>query len=207
MYKLPKLPYPYNALEPYIDGRTMKIHHKLHHGGYIKNLNDALKNTGLRMDPIEKLLGNIDKVPKGIRQTVINNGGGHANHSLFWKIMLPPRAGGPRGRRQTNPQGKLADAINKEFSDFEKFKEVFSEKALKLFGSGWVFLIVEKGKLKIKRHSFQNSPLMNGHAPLLGLDVWEHAYYLKYQNRRGEYIKAWWNVVNWVQVEENFKNA
>lgn len=201
MFKLPKLPYSYDALEPHIDKKTMEIHHSRHHAGYVEKLNKALegKEDFLKMD-IEDLLRDINKVPKEIRQNVINNAGGHANHSLFWEIMAP--------KPKSEPDGELLKAIESEFSSFEKFKEVFSGKALTLFGSGWVFLIVDsKGKLACKRHSFQNSPFMHGNTPILGIDVWEHAYYLKYQNKRADYIENWWNVVNWEQVEKNFTTA
>lgn len=192
-HKLPDLSYSYDALEPYIDKKTMEIHHGKHHAGYVNNLNKLLADkSNLRGLSIEELL----KKNEGLEQPVINNAGGHANHSLFWKIMSPKKVG--------DPKGKLVDAITKEFSSLDKFKEAFTEKALSLFGSGWVFLMVENGNLKIKRHSFQNSPLMYGNKPIIALDVWEHAYYLKYQNRRAEYIKAWWNVVNWRQAEANF---
>lgn len=197
MHKLPDLPYKYDALEPHIDAKTMEIHHSKHHAGYVANLNNALEGHEdlLKLD-VSELLKKIKDVPQDIRQTVINNAGGHANHSLFWEIMAP-NAGG-------EPNGKISEAINKDFENFDKFKEEFSTKAKTLFGSGWVFLVVDSnGKLSCKRQSFQNSPLMNGNTPILGLDIWEHAYYLKYQNKRPDYIDAWWNVVNWSQVEKN----
>ena len=197
MFELPKLDYDYSALEPHIDARTMEIHHSKHHAGYVAKLNAALEgNKDLLSMPIEELLGNIDKVPEDKRQAVINNGGGHANHSLFWSVMSPDGDG--------KPDGELAKAIDSSFGKFDDFKKEFSEKAGAVFGSGWAFLIVKNGKLEIKRHSFQNSPLLNGNTPVLGLDVWEHAYYLKYQNMRPDYIEAWWRVVNWKQVGENF---
>lgn len=198
MHKLPDLPYDYKALEPSIDAKTMEIHHSRHHAGYVANLNKALEgHENLQKLSVEKLLMNINDVPEDIRQTVVNNAGGHANHSLFWEIMGPNSGG--------EPTGKISDGINKEFGDFEKFKEEFSSKAKTLFGSGWVFLIIDSsGKLSCKRQSFQNSPLMNENVPILGLDVWEHAYYLKYQNKRADYIDAWWNVVNWEEVEKKF---
>lgn len=201
MFKLPKLPYSYDALEPHIDKRTMEIHHSKHHAGYVEKLNKALegKENFLNMN-VEDLLKDIDNVPESIRQGVINNAGGHANHTLFWETMSP--------KPKREPSGKLPEAIKGVFSSFEKFKEVFNEKALTLFGSGWVFLMVDsKGKLSCKKHSFQNSPLMHGNTPILGIDVWEHAYYLKYQNKRADYIKAWWNVVNWNQVEKNLMTS
>ena len=199
-FTLPKLEYSYKALEPYIDRETMNIHHTKHHQAYIDNLNSALVGKGdLQKLSVEELLKNVKKVPTDIRQKVINHGGGHANHSFFWKIMTPEK---------TAPKGKLKEAIEKTFSGVEIFKEKFTEKAITVFGSGWAFLILTpKNKLELKRHSFQNSPLIQGNVPILGIDVWEHAYYLKYQNRRVEYIKAWWNVVNWKQIEENFLTA
>lgn len=202
MFKLPKLPYNYNGLEPYIDEETMRIHHDKHHGAYVDNLNKALADhKQLLQKPIEKLLAEIDKVPSDIRQTVINNGGGHANHSFFWKIMLP-------AQRASSPAGAFNDALVKTFGSFDKFKEEFTARAMAVFGSGWTFLIkTSEGKLTLKRHSFQNSPLMHGNVPILGIDVWEHAYYLKYQNRKAEYVENWWQVVNWKQVEENYKIA
>lgn len=200
MFKLPDLPFEYDALEPHIDAKTMEIHHSKHHAGYVAKLNTALEGYDVLLsESLETLLGNIDKVPEDIQQSVINNGGGHANHSLFWDI-LSPDAGG-------TPVGDLAKAIDETFGSFDEFKQKFSEKAASLFGSGWVFLIVNEGTLEIKRHSFQNSPLMNGNTPILGLDVWEHAYYLKYQNKRAEYIEAFWNVVDWEKVSELYQAA
>ncbi|RJR30078.1 superoxide dismutase [Candidatus Microgenomates bacterium] len=197
MYKLPDLPFSYSALEPYIDARTMEIHHTKHHAGYVEKLNKALENhTDLQKLSIKELLSKSDDLPDSIRQSVVNNGGGHANHSMFWTILSP----NPKSETRL-PGGGLLEAINVGFGSFEDFKKAFSEKALSLFGSGWVFLIKNaKGDLSIKRHSFQNTPLMYGVSPLMGLDVWEHAYYLKYQNRRAEYIDAFWNVVNWEEV-------
>lgn len=195
-FKLPNLIYDYSDLEPHIDARTMEIHHSKHHAGYVNKLNELL--TGVKEDygSVEELLMNVDKFPKDKKQGIINTAGGHANHSLFWNIMSP--------KPQTAPSGDLKDALASEFGDINSFKEKFTNAALSVFGSGWVFLTVEKGKLNIKRQSFQNSPLMNGTVPILGLDVWEHAYYLKYQNRRAEYVEAWWNVVDWKAVEQNF---
>lgn len=199
-FQLPKLPYGYDALEPHIDKKTMHIHHNKHHADYVTNLNKALEGHGELQDKsIESLLAEIDQVDEDIKQTVINNGGGHANHSLYWTIMNP-RGGG-------EPKGDLADAINKHFGGLTKFKEEFSQKAVSLFGSGWVFLTIKDGKLVCKRHSFQNSPHMHGSIPLLGIDLWEHAYYLKYQNKKAEYISAWWNVVNWGEVASNFSKV
>lgn len=200
MYKLPDLGYAYGALEPFIDKQTMEIHYSKHHGGYVEKLNKTLEGREDLLElNIEELLRRIEEVPEEIRQGVVNNGGGHANHSLFWKIMKP---GG-----MNSPEGELLEEINQKFGSFEEFKNNFNEKALSLFGSGWVFLEMTNSGLNIKRHSFQNSPLMYGNIPILGLDLWEHAYYLKYQNRRAEYVKAWWNVVNWEEVNKNYLKA
>jgi Fe-Mn family superoxide dismutase len=187
------------ALEPFIDGQTMKIHHTRHHQTYVDKLNSALeKYPDLGQKDIKSLLSEIEDVPQEIRQQVINHGGGHANHSFFWEIMHPTD-------QKLLPTGNLLDSINNTFGSFDEFKKLFSEKAMGVFGSGWAFLILDKdNNLKLKRHSFQNSPLMYGATPILGIDVWEHAYYLKYQNRRQEYVDAWWNVVNWNKVEEIF---
>lgn len=199
-FRLPKLPYAYKALEPHIDAKTMEIHHAKHHAGYVANLNSALKGQKrLQKISVEELLWKIKSVPANIRQTVINNAGGHANHSFFWPIMTP---------RKTNSEGNILKAIKDTFGSVDTFKEKFTDNAMSVFGSGWGFLIYTKtGKLRLKKHSFQNSPLMQGNVPLLGIDVWEHAYYLKYQNRRADYIKAWWNAVNWPQVEKNFQKV
>ena len=177
----------------------MEIHYSKHHAGYIANLNKALVGTDLSQMPVEKLLQSLSKIPAKIKQTVINNAGGHANHSLYWDT-LSPNGGG-------EPKGKLKKAIEGSFKSFENFKTEFEEKALSLFGSGWVFLQIEGKKLAIKRHSFQNSPLMHGIAPIMGVDVWEHAYYLKYQNRRNEYISAMWNIIDWSAVEKRYAAA
>lgn len=197
-FKLPKLPYNYNALEPFIDSQTMEIHHSKHHAAYVTNLNKALEgNDALLSMDISELLKNIKKVDEGKKQAVINNGGGHANHSFFWRIMKPEAHG--------EPQGELLSAIIKEFGSFSEFKTKFNEKAMTVFGSGWAFLVkTPQGSLQLKRHSFQNSPILQGNVPVLGIDVWEHAYYLKYQNRRVEYVENWWNVINWEEVEKNF---
>ena len=199
-YELPKLPYAYNALEPHIDARTMEIHHTKHHQSYITNVNKALKRNGnaeLEAKPVEELISDLKALPDKIRRVVRNNGGGHANHSFFWKIM-GPKAGG-------EPKGKLADDIKSTFGSFAAFKEKFADAGTKRFGSGWVWLIKNKaGELEIISTPSQNSPLMEGNKPVLGLDVWEHAYYLLYQNRRADYIKAWWNVVNWDAVAKNY---
>jgi len=203
VHRLSKLPYSYNALEPYIDEETMRIHHTKHHQAYVDNLNKLLEgNFKLAKKPIEKLLAEIDDVPENIRQGVINNGGGHANHSFFWEIMLPPPAGG------SSPEGTLKEALVKSFGSLDSFKEEFTARAMAVFGSGWAFLIkTPDGKLILKRHSFQNSPLLHGNTPILGIDLWEHAYYLKYQNRKAEYIEAFWNVINWKHVERNYISA
>jgi Fe-Mn family superoxide dismutase len=197
-HTLPPLPYPTNALEPHIDAQTMEIHHGKHHAAYVTNLNAALdKAPELKDKPLDELLKNLSAVPEAIRTAVRNNGGGHWNHSQFWKTM-GPNAGGA-------PSGKLAEAINSAFGDFEKFKEQFQAAGVARFGSGWVWLVKEGGKLAITSTPNQDNPVMDGKpAPLLGNDVWEHAYYLKYQNRRPDYLKAWWNTVNWTEVGKRF---
>ena len=200
MFKLPKLPYSFDALEPYIDAKTMEIHYTKHHQTYVDKLNEAIKGTEFEKMEIEEVLKNINKIPQDKKQAVINHGGGHANHSLFWEIM------GPKGGGL--PKGKIAEEIKKTFESFENFKKQFTDAALKVFGSGWAWLAINsKGKLEIIFTKNQDSPLMNNLNPILGLDVWEHAYYLKYQNKRVEYIASWWNVINWEKVEENFKDA
>lgn len=196
-FTLPALPYDFAALEPHIDARTMEIHHGKHHQAYINNLNAALEGKadlqGLSLD--ELLANNLARVPESIRMAVRNNGGGHHNHSLFWQ-MIAPNAGG-------NPTGKIAEAINSTFGSFDAFKTQFADAAAKRFGSGWAWLVVgADGKLQIYSTANQDSPLMEGHKPVLGLDVWEHAYYLNYQNRRPDYVSAFWNVVNWNKVNE-----
>jgi len=200
-YELPPLPYPFDALEPHIDARTMEIHHDRHHAAYVNNLNKALEgHPQLSAKPIDQLLREINQVPENIRQAVINNGGGHANHSLFWEIMS--------GRGGGQPTGRLADAIQSTFGGFEKFRDLFSTNAATRFGSGWSWLVVDEGgQLQAYSTPNQDSPCMRGHTPILGLDVWEHAYYLKYQNRRPDYIAAWWNVVNWSRVGELYEQA
>jgi Fe-Mn family superoxide dismutase len=198
-FKLPPLPYSYDALEPYIDARTMEIHHNKHHAAYVENLNKAVsKYPELQNKTIEELLMNLNTIPEDIREAVRNNGGGHYNHSFFWTIM---------GKEKSKePKGKLKEDINKTYGSFENFKSQFKDSALKRFGSGWAWLIKDKdGNLKIISTPNQDSPIMEGIKPILGLDVWEHAYYLKYQNKRGDYIDAWWNVVNWEEVEKNYK--
>ena len=198
MFTVPDLPYAYNALEPYIDEWTMQIHHDKHHAAYVKNLNDVLvgHEDWLAMS-VEDVVTNLAKVSAEIQMKVRNNAGGHANHSLFWQIMSPNPDGAPRQAR-----GDLATAINSVFGSFEKFQEQFSAVALNRFGSGWAWLVVENGKIAIMDTPNQDSPITLGKTPILTLDVWEHAYYLKYQNMRAEYIKAWWNVVNWSEVEK-----
>ncbi len=202
MHELPKLPYGYDALEPYIDAKTMEIHHSKHHQAYVNKLNEALsKHPELAEKPLAELLADLSAVPEDIRTAVRNNGGGHLNHSVFWTLMAPPAQGGGG-----EPQVELAAVIASAFGDFVKFKEGFSLAATGRFGSGWAWLVLGgDGKLAITSTANQDSPLSDGMKPILGLDVWEHAYYLKYQNRRPEYIEAWWNVVNWPQVEKNLK--
>ena len=198
-YKLPNLAFSYSSLEPYIDRETMKIHHTKHHQGYIDNLNKALSGSKVKPASAEDLLKNIQKIPQEIRQSVINNAGGHVNHSFFWKILSP---------NKSTPKGKLIEMLNNKFGSLDDFRQQFSDKAMSLFGGGWTFLILTNtGQVRLKRHSFQNSPLLQGSVPILGIDLWEHAYYLKYQNRKADYIKAWWHVVNWNQAEKNFLAA
>ena len=200
-YTLPKLPYPVDALEPHIDARTMEIHHDRHHAAYVENVNKALAGQPqLRQkDPIA-LLREISQVPADIRQAVINNGGGHVNHTLFWNMMAP-NAGGA-------PTGDVGPAIDRAFGGFDQFKTQFSDAAMKRFGSGWAWLVVGRGgRLDVISTANQDSPFMEGLSPILGLDVWEHAYYLKYQNKRADYVQAWWNVVNWDYVNELYAQA
>jgi Fe-Mn family superoxide dismutase len=199
-YTLPDLPYPKNALEPSIDALTMEIHHGRYHKAYVDNLNKALEGqTALLSKPIEKLLREIAQVPDNIRQAVINNGGGHANHTMFWEIM-GPGAGG-------QPSGPLADDIKKTFESFDNFKTQLKQAGVSRFGSGWAWLVVADSKLKIISSANQDSPYMQGQVPVCGVDVWEHAYYLKYQNKRPDYIDAWWNVVNWTNVGKRYADA
>jgi len=199
-YTLPALPYPPNALEPTIDAKTMEIHHGKHHQAYITNVNNAIKDTPFDNMPVEELVTKLDSVPENIRGVVRNNGGGHANHSLFWTVMAP-NAGG-------EPTGALADAITKDLGGFAAFKEAFVKAALGRFGSGWAWLSVDKSKkLVVESTPNQDSPLMHGNTPILGLDVWEHAYYLNYQNRRPDYAAAFFNVVNWNAVAERYAAA
>ena len=197
---LPKLDYAYNALEPYVDEQTMVIHHTKHHQAYIDKLNAAIAGKkDLESMPVEDLLRKINSVPEDIRVAVRNHGGGHANHSMFWKLMAP-NAGG-------KPGGEIALAIDKAFGSFDEFKKKFSDAAIGRFGSGWAWLALDKGKLEVYSTANQDSPLMEGKTPVLGIDVWEHSYYLKYQNKRPDYIASWWNVVNWNQVNDYYKKA
>ena len=192
-HELPALPYDSAALEPHIDAQTMQIHHGKHHATYVSNLNAALeKHADLQAKSAEDLIRNLNAVPEGIRTAVRNNGGGHVNHSMFWKLMAPGAG--------SAPSGALAAAIDSVFGSFDAFKDQFSKAAAARFGSGWAWLIDSGGKLSIESTPNQDSPLMEGKKPILGVDVWEHAYYLKYQNRRADYLKAWWNVVNWPEV-------
>lgn len=194
-FELPALPYAYDALAPTIDARTMEIHHGKHHQGYVDKLNAALeKHPELVGKPLEELLGNLSAVPEDIRAAVQNNGGGHYNHSLFWEIMSPGAGG--------EPSGELGAVITQSFGDFTKFKEEFSAAAANRFGSGWAWLTIKAGKLAVYSTANQDNPIMQGDKPILGLDVWEHAYYLNYQNRRPDYIAAWWGLVNWVKANE-----
>jgi superoxide dismutase, Fe-Mn family len=198
-YEVPPLPYDYAALEPTIDEQTMHLHHDKHHQAYVDKANDALNGTEWADKPIEEVLQNLSSLP-GDKQTVVrNNGGGHANHSLFWESMSPDGVG--------EPSGELADAINEAFGAFDSFKEQFEANGVAQFGSGWTWLVLDGGSLKLEKTPNQDSPVLNGQTPLLGNDVWEHAYYLKYQNKRPDYLKAWWNVVNWDKVAERYAAA
>ena len=199
-HELPPLPYGFDALEPYIDAQTMEIHHDRHHAAYVNNLNAALeKHPELGDRSVEDLLRGINDVPEDIRTAVRNNGGGHANHSLFWQIM-GPGAGG-------EPTGQIGELIQGQFGGLDSFKQQFSQAGVTRFGSGWAWLVAEGGAYRILSTANQDSPLMEGQTPILGLDVWEHAYYLKYQNKRPDYIAAWWNVVNWTAVNERLRAA
>jgi Fe-Mn family superoxide dismutase len=200
-FELPPLPYPHNALEPHIDEQTMQIHHGKHHAAYVANLNKALESApALANKTIEELLGTLDAVPEAIRTAVRNNGGGHYNHTLFWEIMKP---GGPAA-----PSGDLAAAIAASFGSLDKMKDAVNAAGVGRFGSGWAWVVVEKGgTLVVTSTPNQDSPVMEGKTPILGVDVWEHAYYLKYQNRRADYLAAWWNVVNWHEVAARFAKA
>ena len=199
-YTVPPLPYAFDALEPHIDARTMEIHHDKHHAAYVNNVNNALANSELGNQSVEDLCRNIEKVPENIRTAVRNNGGGHANHTLFWTIMAK-NAGGA-------PSGALADAIKADLTSFDAFKEAFTKAAIGRFGSGWAWLSVDKNKkLVVESTPNQDSPLMHGNTPILGCDVWEHAYYLKYQNRRPDYVAAFFNVIDWSAVAERWAAA
>jgi len=199
-HSLPSLPYAYDALEPKIDAMTMEIHYTRHHQTYVNNLNAALEGTGLEDVPVDKLMADIEKVPQDKRQAVINNGGGHANHSLFWTVLSKDGGGAPTG--------KVAEAIDSELGGYENFKEEFKKAAAGRFGSGWAWLVVTpEKKLKITSTLNQDSPLMDGLTPILGLDVWEHAYYLKYQNKRPDYIAAFFDVINWDEVNRRYAEA
>jgi Fe-Mn family superoxide dismutase len=197
---LPSLPYSFDALEPYIDKMTMEIHHDKHHAAYVNNLNKALEgHSDLQSLSVEQLLAGLDRAPENIRTAVRNNGGGHMNHSMFWKIMKKGGGG--------EPKGQIADAIKSAFGAFADFKAKFAQAGATRFGSGWAWLIVKDGKLAVDSTANQDNPIMNGAHGIMGLDVWEHAYYLKYQNRRPDYIEAWWNVVNWEEIEKNLAAA
>ena len=199
-HKLPDLPYQYSALEPHIDAKTMEIHHSKHHATYVNKLNEALaKHPELESKELPELLKDLNKIPEDIRTAVRNHGGGHLNHSFFWKIMTP---------KSTPPKGKILEAINQKFSSFDKFKEQFTNTATTLFGSGWTWLTVDnKGELKIETTPNQDNPISQGRTAILGLDVWEHAYYIKHQNKRADYIVAWWNVVNWDEVNKLYEES
>jgi Fe-Mn family superoxide dismutase len=199
-YTLPQLPYEYNALEPHIDARTMEIHHTKHHQAYINNVNKALEShPDLASKPIDDLMRSLSSVPESIRTAVRNNGGGHSNHSMFWTIMKPNGGG--------EPTGELAEAIKSQLGGFDKFKTDFNNAAATRFGSGWAWLSVDKGKLLVESTPNQDTPLSEGRTPILGLDVWEHAYYLNYQNRRPDYVAAFWNVINWDEVAKRYAAA
>jgi Fe-Mn family superoxide dismutase len=199
-YVVPPLPYAFDALEPYIDKLTMEIHHDKHHGAYVTNLNKALEgHADLQALTIEELVGNLSRVPEAIRGAVRNNGGGHLNHSMFWKMMKKGGGG--------EPQGPVGDAIKAAFGSFADFKTKFAQGGITRFGSGWSWLLVRDGKLVVESTANQDNPISDGGKPVLGVDVWEHAYYLKYQNRRPDYIEAWWNVVNWDEVDKNYAAA
>ena len=199
-FELPPLPYEYNALEPHIDAQTMQIHHDLHHGAYVNNLNAAVKDSPVANWSLEDLITRINEVPENIRTAVRNNGGGHINHSMFWQIMSPHGGG--------SPSGELASAIDQTFGSFEQFKTTFNDAGAKRFGSGWAWLVLDRsGKLQVISTANQDSPLMEGLYPVMGNDVWEHAYYLKYQNKRPAYLAAWWNVVNWDVVASRYQKA
>jgi Fe-Mn family superoxide dismutase len=199
-FTVPDLPYAFDALEPHIDARTMEIHHDKHHAAYVEKLNGAMeKAPDLQGKSIEDILRGIDKAPESVRGAIQNNGGGHANHSLFWEIMGPNKGG--------EPTGALGDAIKSTFGDFASLRTKVNDEGKTRFGSGWSWLVVADGALKVYSTANQDSPLMKGHTPILGVDVWEHAYYLKYQNKRPDYLEAWWNVVNWDAVSRRYEKA
>jgi Fe-Mn family superoxide dismutase len=198
-HSLPPLPYAHDALEPTIDAKTMEIHHGKHHQAYVDNLNKALEGTPWADKPVEELIQNLDAIPEDKRAAVRNNGGGHANHSLFWQIMVPKGGG--------DPSGNLEAAIGESFGDADALKAEMTDAGVKRFGSGWTWLVLDGGSLAVMSTPNQDSPLMEGKTPLLGIDVWEHAYYLKYQNRRPDYLAAWWDVVNWEEVGRRFDAA
>jgi Fe-Mn family superoxide dismutase len=198
-YELPTLPYAFNALEPHIDALTMEIHHDRHHATYINNLNAALEGKDVAEQSIEELITDLDKLPESLRTVVRNNGGGHANHSLFWQILSPNGGGAPTG--------EVVNAINDAFGSYDQLKAKFADAAVKRFGSGWAWVVVKNGNLEVTSTPNQDNPLMDGVTPILGLDVWEHAYYLKYQNKRPDYIAAFWNVINWDEVNKRFQAA
>jgi superoxide dismutase, Fe-Mn family len=198
-YEVPPLPYDYAALEPTIDEETMRLHHDKHHQAYVDKANGALEGTEWADKPIEEVIANLDSLPDDIRGPVRNNGGGHLNHSLFWESMSPDGGG--------DPSGELGDAISAAFGSFDAFKEQFEAAGANQFGSGWAWLVLDGGELKVTSTANQDSPITGGATPLVGNDVWEHAYYLKYNNRRPEYLKAWWNVVNWDKVAERYAAA
>ncbi len=199
-FELPPLPYDYSALEPHIDTQTMQLHHDKHHAAYVTNLNNAVQGTQFEHMNIEELMRRINEVPENIRTAVRNNGGGHVNHTMFWEIMKPN--GG------VQPTGALGNAINQTFGGFDQFKAQLNDAATKRFGSGWGWLVADQsGKLQIISTANQDSPFMDGHFPIMGIDVWEHAYYLKYQNRRADYLNAWWNVANWDEIARRFERS
>jgi Fe-Mn family superoxide dismutase len=203
-YELAPLPYDYSALEPYIDTETMKLHHDKHHQAYITNVNKALADyPDLADKPVDDLVSDLAAIPEAIRGVVRNNGGGHSNHTAFWKLMGPANTAGIGGE----PTGAIASHITKDFASFEDLKKAFNEAGVKQFGSGWAWLVFSEGKLKVISTPNQDTPLSQGHYPILGNDVWEHAYYLKYQNRRPDYLAAWWNLVNWEEVNRRFAVA
>ena len=199
-FELPPLPYAYDALEPYIDAQTMQLHHDKHHATYVTNLNNALKGNEFENLPVEQVIRRLNEVPESARVAVRNNGGGHLNHSMFWQIMKPNGGG--------QPTGELANAITSTFGSFDAFKTAFNDAGAKRFGSGWAWLVLDRsGKLQVISTANQDSPFIDGLYPVMGNDVWEHAYYLKYQNRRPEYLNAWWNVVNWDEIAKRYTQA